>query len=522
MALSSFYILAVDLGTSGPKSALIGAAGDWLDDDFAPNEILYQVDGGAEQDPKEWWSSIAATWDRLRAHNVDAWKRIVAISVTAQWSGTVALDQKGDPIGNALIWLDSRGRYVLSKYFGGWPKISGYGIDKIIRWVRLTGGIAGLSGKDSLAHILYIKDFMPEVYNNTATFLEVKDYINYLLTGKKYATYDSIILHWLTDNRAIDNIHYHEPLLQSLALEKSKFPDLIGATDILGPITSAVAERFVLPQNTQVVGGAPDMQSAAVGSGSYDPTTAHIYIGTSSWISTHVPYKKTDLFHNIASLPSALPGKYFIPATQETAGAVLKHMKDEILCYSGLERICEDNFFVKMDHLAESAPAGSQGLIFTPWMYGERCPVENSALRATHWNLSLDAALPDYLRSQMEGVALNLRWLLQHVERFVGNRFAELNFTGGGSASQVWSQILADVLQRPIHQIDNGIRVNLFGAFVIAQIALKIQNNEPGSYIKIQRTFEPNKKNEQLYNIYFSKFLYLYRQSNKIYRKLRK
>lgn len=514
------YILTVDLGTSGPKSALISVSGEWIDFEFATNDVLFLENSGAEQNPKDWYLAILNTWKIIRKRHPSEWKNVIGISVTTQWSGTVAVDKNGNPLMNAMIWLDSRGEGVTRKKFRGLFNIEDYSASKLWKWIRKTGGIASHSGKDSLSHILYIKYHYPNLYEDTYKFLEVKDYINFLFTGEYRATYDSIALHWITDNRKIDDIHYDESLIRELELDREKFPDLIHSTDLVGKISKKMAQKVGLPENVMVFGGSPDMQSAAIGSGSFTSDVGHVYIGTSSWVSTHVDFKKTDLFHNIASLPSGLPGKYFIPATQETAGAVMKHFRERVLYHSKSGSVEKKDFFKMIDEAGSSALAGSNGLIFTPWMYGERAPVEKSHLRATHWNLSLNTGFPEYVRSMMEGIAMNQRWLLRYVEKFVGSKFQKIHFIGGGSHSPVMAQILADGLNRSIYQIKDGIRANLLGAFIIAMIGISKNSIDPTEFIEIKNIFEPNPENISVYDDLFEKYIYLYKQSDKIYKKL--
>src|SRR5262249_29277498 len=165
----------------------------------------------------------------------------------------------------------------------------------------------------------------------TYKFLEPKDYLNLRLTGRFAASYDSITLHWLTDNRDIRRIAYDDRLLALAGVERDKLPDLKHATDILGPLTPAAAAELGLPRGLPVVAGTTDSQSAAIGSGAVKDYEAHLYVGTSSWISCYVPFKKTDFRSNMASLPSAVPGRYYVANEQECAGVCLTYLRDNLL-----------------------------------------------------------------------------------------------------------------------------------------------------------------------------------------------
>ncbi|HEV8245691.1 MAG TPA: FGGY family carbohydrate kinase, partial [Polyangiaceae bacterium] len=194
-------VLAWDLGTSGAKVGLVGTDGRVLASEFEPTALSLLPDGGAEQSPDDWWQALCSATLRLLARAVVPREAIAAIGVTAQWSGTVAVDARGTPLGNAIIWMDSRGAPYVRELTGGLVRVAGYSPLKLLRWMRLTGGAPAHSGKDSLSHILYLKNARPDLYERAHHFLEPKDYLTYRLSGRFSASFDSIALHWLTDNR---------------------------------------------------------------------------------------------------------------------------------------------------------------------------------------------------------------------------------------------------------------------------------------------------------------------------------
>ena len=165
------YILAVDLGTSGPKSALVSTWGEVADFEFKENQVLLLPKGGAEQRPDEWWDTIVYTAKKVLAKQLVPVDDIVAICCSTQWSGTVAVDKGGRPLMNAIIWLDSRGSRYVRHITGGLVKIEGYGILKLQRWLRLTGGIPSHSGKDPIAHILLLKNEYPDMKQEIIFFV---------------------------------------------------------------------------------------------------------------------------------------------------------------------------------------------------------------------------------------------------------------------------------------------------------------------------------------------------------------
>ncbi|MFX0115644.1 MAG: FGGY-family carbohydrate kinase [Candidatus Hodarchaeota archaeon] len=317
------YILAYDHGTSGVKAALVSAYGKVLDFVFEETPIFLLEGGGAEQDPDEWWTAVITASKKLIDRDFVAINDIIAICCSSQWSGTVPVASDGQHLMNTIIWMDSRGAPYIKKQLKGFLKISGYPIQDAFRWIRKTGGAPGLAGKDPIAQILYLKNEHPKIYDQTYKFLECKDFLNYRFTGKYAASFDSIMLHWITDCRDIHSIQYDNGLIQRLKVDRDKFPTLRRSIDILGNVANDVADEIGINWDVNVVMGSPDLQSAVIGSGAVRDYEGHVYVGTSSWVICHVPFKKTDLFHNFASLPSAIPGKYFVANEQESAGACL-------------------------------------------------------------------------------------------------------------------------------------------------------------------------------------------------------
>lgn len=516
-ATTEKYVLAVDLGTSGPKSALISTRGEVVDHEFESVDLLILPNGGAEQIPDQWWKAVINTAKRvLEKRRVPA-ADIVCVSCTTQWSGTVAVDADGQALANAIIWMDTRGRRYIEKVTRGLINIEGYSLAKLSRWLRLTGGAPGHAGKDPIAHILFLKSELPQVYRRTYKFLEPKDYINLRLTGRFAASYDSIALHWVTDNRDLAGVDYDDRLMRIFGIPREKFPDLKRAVDVLGPIKKEVAQELGLSPEIPVITGTPDLHSAAIGSGAVRDFEGHLYVGTSSWITCHVPFKKTDLLHNMAALPSAIPGRYFIANEQETAGACLNFLKDNMM----FPQVQSPDAYRIFDEIADQAPAGSHNVIFMPWLYGERTPVENDSIRAGLFNLSLNTTRAQVVRSIFEGVAYNSKWLLGYVEKFINRRLDPIRFIGGGANSDVWCQIFADILNRPIQQVKEPIQANMRGAAFLAGIALgHLTVDDIPDRIQLARTYQPNPNNRNTYDNLYRLFLELYKRNRRIYRRL--
>jgi len=517
------FVLALDLGTSGPKAALISMHGEVVDYEFEPVELLLLPKGGAEQRPLDWWQAIMRASKKVLAKNKVPVEDIVAVNCTSQWSGTVAVDPDGQPLMNAIIWMDSRGSQCVSDIADGLLKLEGYALTKLYKWIRMTGGAPGLSGKDPLAHILYIRDQWPEIYRETFKFLEPMDYINLCLTGRFAASYDSITLHWVTDNRDINNVHYDDQLLALATIDQDKLPELKKPDDVLGTIKKEVADELGLKHDVKVIMGTPDIACAAVGSGAVGDFEGHLYIGTSSWLICHVPFKKTDLLHCIASLPSAIPGRYMAACEQETAGACLNFLRDNILYHKDalLAEAKAPDVYKIFDQIVAKVPAGSDKVIFTPWLYGERAPIEDHSVRSGIFNQSLSTTREHLIRAVFEGVAYNTKWLLGYMEKFIKRRMDPIRMIGGGANSDVWCQIHADVLNRQIQQAKDPIQANVKGAALLAAAALGyITYDEIPAFVSVSRTYTPNPQNRAIYDELFGEFLNIYKANKKIYARL--
>lgn len=526
------YVLAVDLGTGGPKTALVSTTGDVVAHEYARNGLMLLDGGGAEQDPEEWWRTIADGIKALVAKQLVPVDDIVAISVSAQWMGTVAVDKNGDHLMNAVIWMDSRGAPYAEQVTSGFPVIPGVGYNalKLKRWLGMTGGLPSRTGKDPVGHILWIKHERPDVYAATDKFLEPMDYLNMRLTGRVAASYDSITGYWSTDNRDLSSVAYDDALVEMCGLERSKLPDLLPTGSILGPVTPAVAKELGISDTVQVVMGTGDTASAGIGSGAVRDFEAHLYVGTSSWLSCHVPFKKTDLGSNITSLPSGIPNRYWVATEQDVAGKCLSWLIDNLL-YP--EDELHDgggppaDILDRLNTMAARVPPGSHDLIFTPWLNGERTPVDNHFVRGGWFNASLTTDRATLVRSVFEGVAYNTKWMMRAAEKFVKKErpdgFEHINFVGGGANSALWCQIMADVLNRPIRQVKDPVLANVRGAGFCAAVALRhLTWDEIPGKIQIADEFSPDPSTKATYGRLYETFKSIYGKNKDLYAKLNK
>ncbi len=416
---------------------------------------------------------------------------------------------------NAVSWMDTRGGKYNRALSTGWPRIQGYGLAKALKWVRLSGGAPVASGADGLGHIQFIRNERPEIYARTHKFLEPMDYLNLRLTGQIAASFATMFTYWATDNRNPNRIEYSPALLKISNLERAKLPDLFPVNHVLGTLTPDVADELGLKRDTRVVMGSCDLQAATIGAGTVEDFDGYFYIGTTSWISCHLPAKRTDPVHMLSSMPAAIPGRYIVTAEQGVAGRCLEFLKDILFPGAGAEAYAE------MNVLAAAISPGSDGLIFTPWLGGVMAPAGDLATRSAFFNQNLRTTRGHYARAVMEGIAFNLRWLKGYVEKFIGHPFERLAFIGGGATSNLWCQIQADILGCQVRQVANPRNANAVGAAMAAFAALgEIQTREIPALVKIERVYDPIPGNRKLYETRFREFMQIYRRNRAIYRRL--
>lgn len=515
-------VLAVDLGTSGCKCALVSVYGEVLAWSFHP--VPLHLEGvAAEQEPADWWQAFLHTASTLCRDNGHLRHRIVAICCSTQAEDIVCVDRSGAALGRAMLWLDMRGAQAIARRARGrWFNVQGYDPWKLQRWLRLTGGAPALSGKDCAGHLAYLRDHEPQRYASTYKFLGMLDYMNLRLTGRFCATPDSMLTAWVTDNRDPSCIRYDSKLIDLLGVDAEKLPELVHPTEVIGTLLPEVAQRLGLSQDISIVAGGVDTSVVAVGAEVRDHRP-HLYLGTSSWLGAHIPRMKTDIRSKIAAVPCSVAGRYLAIAVQSTAGANLSFLRDKVLFHPDelLSQEERPDVYEVLNKIAARVPAGAGGLIYMPWLFGERVPVDDASLRAGLVNLSLSHTREHIIRAFMEGVAFNTRWMMEPFNRLLGLRPDTVAAVGGGAQSDLWCQIIADVSGCAVRQMDNPIQANAIGAAFIAAVSLGyLQFDELGSLQRHRRIYEPSSALRNLYAERFELFKQLYERLAPLYRRM--
>jgi xylulokinase len=502
------YILVIDLGTGGPKAGLVDQESRVAACASAPVQLFFLPDGGAEYDPAEWWSGITACVKQVLLTSGVSPRAIIAVAVTSMWSVTLPVDEHGQPLMNVMSWMDSRGARYNRELVKGIPSIQGYKISTLLKYIQKVG--LPPSSSDALGHMLFIKHERPEIYRRTYKFFEPIDYINMRLTGKFAATQNTVLPMLVVDNRRLDQQDYDPWLVRMSTIDREKLPDLLPIDGILGNLTPAVAAELGLSPETVVVCGVNDNSSSAVGAGSIGDAEPAAVMGNSGYMSFHLPFRKIDMAHTMGAFPSGIKGSYLFWAELGNNGKVLDACLKNLL-------FTEDNpgavavpaeVYARAGRIAASAPPGSGGVLFLPWFNGSLSPGQDEYLRGGFLNLSHSTGRGHLVRAVFEGLAMNWRWLRDPAEKLSGRTFQYWRLTGGGALSDVWAQIMADVVGLPMHRQANPRFNNVIGMGLLAFNRLgRVKVEDIPGMIQFDRVFEPDPKNRPIYERMFAQFL---------------
>jgi xylulokinase len=517
------YVLAIDLGSGGLKVAIVADTGEVVASAEEKMTTHMLPGGGAEQDPDQWWQGVKKAASQVVSDSGVAPEDIVAIGCDSQWSVVVPVDENGAPLMRAVHWMDCRGGPYNCRITAGFPSIQGYGLFRLLKWIKLTGLVPTHSGMDSLGHVLFIKHERPDIYTKTHKFLEPMDFLTARLTGKITATQKTMVPFAVMDNREWGSREYCDALLNLAGLDKEKFPTLIPNDGIAGQILPEVAKELGLHPATQVIAGISDSNASAIGSGAVQDYETIIYIGTSLYLTCHVPFKKTDLAHFMTSLPSPFKSRYYLLGEQGTGGKCVEfYLKNVVYPADEFETgPTPDDAYARFNKSASEAPAGSEGVIFLPWLNGALVPSEEPHVRGGFVNLSLSTTRSHMSRAVMEGLAYNNRWTRESAEKFIGRRIERFRFAGGGALSDLWSQIHADVLGVPVQPVDDPINTTVRGTALLALTILGYRMiDEIPDLIRFRRVFEPDASKRGVYDKMYAQYRELFKRNKKIFKAL--
>ncbi|MBU9713847.1 xylulokinase [Evansella tamaricis] len=523
------HVITYDIGTTGLKTCvfeitnqiqLIGSTTEGYDLKILEN-------GGAEQDPNDWWNAMCLTTRRVLQENHLSPEDIQGISFCAQMQGLVLVDKHGEPIRKAMSYIDYRAKKEQKEGIGNGFKIGGANIVKLSKSLYITGAVSA-SVKDPVWKYKWVQQNEPENFHKVHKWLDVKEFLISKCTNKFVMTEDSAFATLLYDVRK-GKKRFSREICQMFGVKMEHLPEIIRCTDMAGKLTEGAANELSLKEGVPVFGGGGDASLIGVGAGAVGPGSTHIYFGTSGWVSTVVKKRVLDINHMIASIIGANSGHFNYFAELETAGKCLEWVKDHLAMdesnlYLEKNQISEEKAVVyknlydyMMDAIAH-VPAGSNGVIFTPWLHGNRCPFEDPNARGMFFNIGINSGKSDLIHAVLEGICYHFRWQLEAQEKKV-NTSPVIRFVGGGALAPITCQILSNVLNRNIEVVEEPHNVGAVGAAVVTAVGLGLLSkiDDANQLIQVRDRYTPDPETKRTYDKYFPVFQSLYKNNKKAF-----
>jgi xylulokinase len=526
------HIIAYDVGTTGIKTCIfeVGDTIKLISSAMEGYELYVTGDGGVEQDPWSWWDAMCSTTKEvLEKSNIPA-DSIRGISFCSQMQGLVLVDREGKPVRRAMSYMDQRAKAELKQGIANGVQIAGTNVIKLIKSLVITGAVAA-SVKDPIWKYKWVEGNEPEVFKRVYKWLDVKEFLICRCTGEFVMTPDSAYAAMLYDTRE-GKEGFSSEMCEMLGVNMEHLPRIVGCTDIAGTITKEAAQELHLKEGTPVFGGGGDASLIGVGAGAVLPGDTHIYSGTSGWVSTVVEKQLVDTSSMIAAIVGADRNTFNYFAELETAGKCLEWVKDhlaldEIGIYLEKKNVSDSresiykSLYDYMMHAIKDVPAGSNGVIFTPWLHGNRCPFEDPNARGMFFNISLETGKTELIHAVLEGVCYHLRWQLEAQEKKVKTA-PVIRFVGGGALAPLTCQMLSDMLGREIETVESPQNVGAVGAALLVAVGLGMIGSlgEAKKLVKVTECYGPNMSNKAVYDKGFDVFKALYKCNKKNYYRL--
>ena len=526
------YVVIYDFGTGSVKTCLFDIDSEirLVASSTAEYGLYITADGGAEQDTEEWWAALCSTTrDLFRKSGVKPGE-VEGMAACTQIQGSVFVDENGNALRRPMNYLDQRGIKEYQECMGtGIIKVCGCSLYKLVR--NLIVNYAGsTSAKDPVWKYKWVEHNEPEVFQKTYKWLDICDYLVARLTGRIVRTADSAFGTFLYDTRK-GKEGWNKGLLKMYKVNPRHMPDLIESTDLVGGLTEQAANDLGLVKGIPVFGGGGDTTFVNIGAGCTRPGDTHIYVGTSGWVSTYLDYQTVDIKAMITGVLSAKRGYFNYYAELETAGKcfewVMKHLAlDEIGVYLNQVNVTdvESRYLSLYDFLSDEVgrvPPGAHGVIFTPWLHGNRCPFEDSNAAGMFFNIKINTGKRDMIRAVLEGICYHLRWLLECETRKVKTS-DPIRFVGGGALSPVTCQMLADITGRTIETVNNSQEVGAIGTALVVAAGINGRDVLELSrrLVRVAHVYVPNPENKPVYERNYKVFKRLYKSNAANYKAL--
>jgi xylulokinase len=487
------YILSFDVGTSGMKGVVVDKDGHIIGQGIAAYEVTFTAEGFVEQDPQDWWDAVVDICGQIMGSSGIKPEDVKGVVFATQGAGVIPIGKEsGKVLCPAIIWMDGRAQdeaNEIMELFGGKEAFA-----------EATG--VQLMGKDVLAKVRWLCKNKQEIFKKMDCFLDVAGYLVYQATGEKVynITSASAICYDPETNSMM------APALEAAGLDPEDFPRLVRCDEYVGNLTPKAAAEMGLTTGAKVYGGTIDIAVSTLGSGMCMNGEAHFYLGTSSWVSA-ITEQPALLSQGGFCGQSAELGELMWLYTSETACANVDWFIEQFF-HEEKAKLTKSELYAFIDSEAGKILPGSDALLFNPWTAGERSPVSDVYVRGGFLNINLSHTKAHMLRAIYEGIAYNLRWALEALEKDMGCTVPTVRILGGGTKSKVWMQIFADVFNRPVEIVRDTQNAGAIGAAFLAAKGLGMFSSfeDVKQWARIETVYQPDPKNTARYDEFYIKF----------------
>lgn len=498
------YILTFDIGTTAVKTCLFDESLRCVSSANEEYTLITGPGNTVELDP-ETYINACRSGIRATAEKEGLLSQVAAVCITTQGETLIPIDEAGQPLRNAIVWLDTR-----AEAEAAFIKTLPFAADLF----RKTG-IPTMEATTPLAKLLWIKNHQPEIYEKTAKFLLLEDYIIYRATD---VIVTEKVLMGTTGFYDIRNQRLYREALEQTGIDENKIPQIVDCGTVVGKLTKYVALHTGLPEGIPVVAGAMDQVAAAIGGGNLREGVVTETTGTCMSIMTSADERCFELGGNVCVYPHVLPGKYYIIPFCMTAGVVLKWFKDEF-CAEEIKQAkrAGRSAYKGLDDLAATCPPGAGGLLLIPYLNGILQPESKPEMRGVFFGVSLDTKKPQFIRAIFEGVGFMLRENLELIES-MGIQVKEIRSFGGGSNSVLWQQIKSDISWRKISTMRQAECASL-GAAILAAVAIGIYPDldTAAKVNTVARSCIPDPGNAEIYDGLYRRYLRVLEATKALY-----
>lgn len=504
--------LAIDLGSSGVRVALVDLAGRVRGSATRPIAMHLGTDGSAEEDPEEIWRALGESVREAVASAGDAAARTAVVVCDSQYSSLVPVDSRGLPVGPLVLYLDTRAGPLSRGLTKRRPELW-----KL--WLERHGMPAGGGGADSLAHLLWFQHERPELHARAAAYVEPMDYVTARLTGRVTANIGTLFPFLLTDNRRGSDGGWDDEMIDASGVDRTKLPALMASDGVVGDLLPDHARAWGLPRAVPVSAPMNDTQALTFGTASHAGSHLGVSIGTTLVPTTMLDGMRADLGHFLLTQPASIPGRHLLMAEGGLAGKALEFVMQQLIYASdALGDHRRTDSFARLDQALAGTEPGAGGVLFLPWLTGSWAPSGDARARGAFLNLGLGTTRPHLVRATLEGVACQLAWMLPPIEALTGRSHDELVFAAGGACCDAWAQILADVCQRPVRQLAGPRLATCRGAALLAfhrQGLLGLDAFEAA--LEVRRRYEPRAELRGLYDDVLGRFILAHERLGPVY-----